>query len=182
MQYRHVQNRHDVSGSPSRPSTFDQRRALHRRRPAAIVVMVALIFGGSLAVGSPVSAHTGGGNATGPEQPHPWPSDKCSYVPSAQSRIFQFSHACQHHDGCYLQQWGSRAQCDSWFLNDMKASCRTGSTRWYARSLCYSIAVVYYIGVRYCGYYSYHRKSVSTPAWYRGRCVMQQVSLAELLR
>lgn len=45
--------------------------------------------------------------------------------------VFDFRHACDHHDGCYqgLDRFGknatiSRRSCDNTFLADMNASCR----------------------------------------------------------
>lgn len=111
----------------------------------------------------PALAHTSGGNATGGGQWHPWPSDGCTKVLNWVPGVFNFTHACQHHDGCYVNRWASRTTCDSWFLNDMNASCPPSSILWINRPNCYSTAYTYYLGVSACGAYSYDHRSVSTP-------------------
>jgi hypothetical protein len=81
-------------------------------------------------------AHTTQGRATpGNDGPHPWSTDGCSTPGikiSSVRGVFNFRHACEHHDGCYKgfprdgkpTYWVSRSQCDLWFLYDMQASCR----------------------------------------------------------
>lgn len=115
---------------------------------------------------TPVAAHTGQGNATpGNNGPHPWPSDGCS-TPGAKISsvpgIFDFTHACIHHDGCYIgfprdgrpTYWVSRLQCDTWFLGDLQASCRWQHgnvlSSWAGRQ-CSTWASVYYRAVRVFG-------------------------------
>ena len=143
----------------SNRTKFGKRLA---RVAASFVFAVGLV---AVAVPSsaPVLAHEGGGNATGGGQWHSWPSDGCTKVPNWMPTVYNFTHACQHHDGCYVQRWAPRATCDQWFLNDMNASCRTGSTFFTNRANCYAIALAYYAGVRACGQYSYDNRSVGTP-------------------
>jgi len=141
------------------PTEFTTRLA----RVAALLAIVVGLAVVSPSASSPVSAHTSGGNATGGGQWHPWPSDGCTKVPNWMPGIYNFTHACQHHDGCYVGRWAERATCDQWFLNDMNASCGTGSTLFTQRSRCRTIALAYYLGVRECGDYSYQQRSISTP-------------------
>ncbi len=123
-----------------------------RAHLADLIVVLALVAGAiGLATASPASAHTGGGAATGGTQWHPWTSDACSWVPDRIPRVFDFSHACQHHDGCYRGHWASRATCDRRFLDDMRASCRTSTTRWWNRPSCHGWAWTYFAGVRMVG-------------------------------
>lgn len=80
---------------------------------------------------------------------------------------FSFGHACVHHDGCYRHHWGSRATCDSWFLNDMNASCdamypHSGKRR----SVCRAEAWKYYAGVRMFGWPAYNSESIMAPLKY----------------
>ncbi len=103
------------------------------------------------------SAHTSGGNATGGGQWHWWRSDGCTKVPNWIPGVYNFTHACQHHDGCYANHWASRSTCDRWLLNDMLAGWCWAS--WNCRNFAYT----YYAGVRACGQYSYNNRSISTP-------------------
>jgi hypothetical protein len=86
--------------------------------------------------GGTAAAHTGQGPAVPANHGwHPWPTDGCS-TPGANigaiPGVFDFGHACVHHDGCYKgfplngqpTYWVSRSQCDQWFIDDMNASCR----------------------------------------------------------
>ena len=113
------------------------------------------------------SAHTTSGYATpGNDGPHPWTTDGCS-TPGANvnavSGIYDFGHACKHHDGCYIgfprngvaTYWVSRWQCDAWFLYDMQASCRwqhgsNPSATWAGRQ-CEQWASNYHWAVRTYG-------------------------------
>lgn len=146
----------------------------YHRQPLAILVLTCVLLLGAAMVGPMGSigkaadrvglgtrlaaAHTTGGSATGGGQWHPWPSDACTKVPNTMPGIFNFTHACQHHDGCYVNRWSSdKATCDRWFLNDMVAGCG-----WW-NSSCLNWAAAYYAGVRACGGYSWDNRSVSTP-------------------
>jgi hypothetical protein len=132
-----------------------------------IQLALAVLLGLGLLVlpgAAPASAHEGQGNATpANDGPHPWPTDACSTpginvnsVPG----VFNFRHACVHHDGCYKgfprngrpTYWVSRSQCDTWFLYDMQASCRwqhgpnpNGS---FAGRQCMQMAATYHWAVR----------------------------------
>ncbi|HEY5877314.1 MAG TPA: hypothetical protein VIU11_00290 [Nakamurella sp.] len=128
-----------------RPVGEDGRGEQARRRPPLrapigagrpVGVVLVIIVGLMLIATGPVAAHTDQGSATpGNNAAHPWPSDGCS-TPGARIStvpgIFDFTHACIHHDGCYTgfprdgrpTYWVSRLQCDGWFLGDLQASCR----------------------------------------------------------
>lgn len=106
-------------------------------RIAVLAAIAALLVGlATLTPGSAASAHTGQGNATPANDGwHPWPTDACSTPGiniNSVAGVFNFRHACIHHDGCYKgflvngnpTYWVSRWQCDAWFLYDMQASCR----------------------------------------------------------
>lgn len=68
--------------------------------------------------------------------------------------VFNFNHACKHHDGCYTgfprkgvpTYWVSRRQCDDWFYDDMIASCK--EYEWDMFDLCRNSAELYYGAVR----------------------------------
>lgn len=94
---------------------------------------------------------------------HPWTSDGCSNVPNWQWGVFNFTHACQHHDGCYRNHWADRYTCDQWFLNDMYASCGTGDTWGVNRWTCRAIARTYYWGVRNLGVSAYYGWTHTAP-------------------
>ena len=144
--------------------TAGAARPRHHRWFVVALAVLAIVGAATLSPAGPASAHTSGGAATGGGQWHPWPSDGCTKVPNTVPGVFNFTHACQHHDGCYVRRFSSsRSTCDSWFLNDMNASCRTSSTLSLNRSRCYAVANVYYLGVRACGDYSWRNRAVSTP-------------------
>jgi Prokaryotic phospholipase A2. len=77
--------------------------------------------------------------------------------------VFDFLHACIHHDGCYqgLNRAGdpariSRFSCDNTFLADMRASCEVPRTTFPANlKRCRDTAVLYYAAVRIFGGKSY---------------------------
>ncbi|MFV0306674.1 MAG: phospholipase A2 [Desertimonas sp.] len=136
-----------------------------------IAILTAVAGVAATAPGSTALAHTGQGNATPANDGwHPWATDGCS-TPGANVNsvwgIYNFRHACVHHDGCYTgfprngqaTYWVSRAQCDAWFLSDMRASCRWQhgsdlSATWRARS-CNTAANTYYGAVRAAGWWAY---------------------------
>ena len=112
-------------------------------------------------------AHRGRGNATpNNDSAHPWKSNGCGpsfagfLIPDSKRGVFNFNHACDHHDGCYAgfprngkpTYWATRKQCDEWFLGDMVASCKvTHGKNWGktgAAKECNSKAYLYRQGVR----------------------------------
>lgn len=135
-----------------------------------VVGVVGTILTGVVMDAGPAAATTKPGvNATSHNQGGEWWStDGCSVVPDSgwhrSARFgwgyYSFQHACVHHDGCYRNRWASRATCDQWFLNDMRASCASLLTN---QASCRERAWLYYLGVRYFGDGAYSRRSVSTP-------------------
>ncbi len=133
------------------------RRTLMLALVCAIMTIVAPVAAG---------AHTTQGSATpGNDGPHPWPTDRCStpgFNVNAVNGVFDFGHACVHHDGCYTgfpqdggpTYWTDRQQCDAWFLYDMQASCRwlhgNPHATWQGRQ-CMQWADNYHWGVRTYG-------------------------------
>ncbi len=107
-----------MSLSPRRALTF-----------AALVGAMTLVLCSGSALG-----HTGPGKATPSNvgKGHPWKSNGCTWSPDAVKGMYDFKHACDHHDGCYIgfprkgipTYWVSKDQCDRWFRDDMRESCR----------------------------------------------------------
>jgi hypothetical protein len=140
-----------------------------RKRGIALVILVLALAAFAPAAG----AHTTQGYATpGNDGWHPWDTDRCS-TPGANINavpgVFDFGHACVHHDGCYKgfpkssggppTYWVSRSQCDYWFLLDMQASCRwkhggNPSATWAGRQ-CLQWASNYHWAVRTYGRNAY---------------------------
>lgn len=146
-----------------------------------IVSRLVLIFALVVAVAffvlpvDTASAHTTQGSATpSNDGTHPWPvspseRSACSTPAnehiggiSAVPGVFDFNHACKHHDGCYEgfprngepTYWVSRWQCDEWFYRDMRASCEE-QARWDVLGGCYNQADIYWSGVRVGGVGAY---------------------------
>jgi hypothetical protein len=134
------------------------------RRPKTVrlvlVVAVAVVLGVALAWSvTPAGVHAADAPATpGNEQleSHSWGERGCT-LPGAAidsvSGLFDFRHACIHHDGCYqgFDRMGDsavidRVRCDELFRVDLTASCEYlhGTSRnWRARE-CESTANAYY--------------------------------------
>jgi len=141
------------------------------RRPRTLrVVLVAMIaaVAGVLLVWSitPADVHAADAPATpGNEMldDHPWGDGGCILPGAAIDSVpglFDFRHACTHHDGCYqgLDRMGGaavidRLRCDELFRTDLAASCEYlhGATHnWRARE-CESTADAYYAVARSFG-------------------------------
>lgn len=134
---------------------------------AAVPALSAIAFLGPLA-GSSEATTTPGVNATPHNSSsHPWSTDGCSVVPDWGlwgGAWFDFNHACIHHDGCYRNRWASKGTCDTWFLNDMNASCGALHPWWSARrGACKDLAWKYYLGVVYFGGGAYSSRSGYIP-------------------
>jgi hypothetical protein len=120
-------------------------RAARRRVAPGLVLVLALLFGSSVAGGGSASAQAA---PSAPTPEFPYPHDGCTLVPDAPSGV-SFTAACNHHDGCYGARQLSRAACDAIFHREMVAACEASrSTRYYT---CRSFASVYYVGVRVFG-------------------------------
>jgi hypothetical protein len=143
----------------------------HVRRPKAVrlvLVVVAAVTVGLALVWSatPAAVHATDSPATpGNEQlqSHSWGERGCT-LPGAAidsvSGLFDFRHACIHHDGCYqgFDRMGDtavidRVRCDELFRVDLTASCEYlhgTSQNWRARE-CASTADAYYAVARSFG-------------------------------
>ena len=141
------------------------------RRPMTVrlvlATVVAAVLGLTLAWAvTPAKVHASDAPATpGTEmlESHPWGENGCT-LPGAAidsvSGLFDFRHACTHHDGCYqgFDRMGSsavidRARCDELFRTDLTASCEYlhgTSQNWRARE-CESTANAYYAVARSFG-------------------------------
>lgn len=147
----------------------------NRSRCAQMVLLTVLAI--AIAPGSAL-AHSGQGNATPSNASgHPWAADGCTLSPDSWSNLYNFKHACDHHDGCYLGfaprggkavYWVSKDQCDRWFLDDMNATCRemhpprSRYLPYSNRDACLDIARGYYNAVQALGA-GWYKRSPSTP-------------------
>ena len=136
----------------------------HARRPMTVrlvlVVVAVVVLGFVLAwSATPRTVHAPDAPATpGNEEleAHAWGERGCT-LPGAAidsvSGLFDFRHACIHHDGCYqgFDRAGDsavidRVRCDELFRVDLTASCEYlhgTSQNWRARE-CASTANAYY--------------------------------------
>jgi hypothetical protein len=146
------------------------------RRPRSAATLLAIPLLGTLILmlmpAIPAAATTTVGvNATPYNNgSHRWGTDGCSWVSDYgihgmnvyygsppwgaalyTTATWDFNHACIHHDGCYGAHWASRATCDWWFLNDMRASCDAMHSNAARRLVCRDKAGQYYTGVRALG-------------------------------
>ena len=141
------------------------------RRPMTVrlvlVTVVAVVLGLTLAWAvTPAGVHAADDPATpGNEmlESHSWGENGCT-LPGAAidsvSGLFDFRHACIHHDGCYqgFDRMGDaavidRMRCDELFRTDLTASCEYlhgTSQNWRARE-CESTANAYYAVARSFG-------------------------------
>ena len=131
------------------------------------VTVVAVVLGLTLAWAiTPAGVHAADEPATpGNEmvEAHSWGENGCT-LPGAAidsvSGLFDFRHACTHHDGCYqgFDRMGDaavidRMRCDERFQTDLAASCEYlhgTSQNWRARE-CESTANAYYAVARSFG-------------------------------
>ena len=137
---------------------------LRVQRPKAVrlvlVSLAVILFGVTLAWSiTPAVAHTVGGSATPGDEEfdgHSWGERGCTLPGAAIDSVpglFDFRHACTHHNGCYegFDRTGAtavidRARCDELFRTDLAASCEYlhGTVQnWRARE-CESTANAYY--------------------------------------
>jgi hypothetical protein len=143
----------------------------HTRRPKTVrlvvLAAVAVVLGVALTWSiTPAGVHAADAPATpGNEQleSHSWGERGCT-LPGAAidsvSGLFDFRHACIHHDGCYqgFDRMGDaavidRTRCDELFRTDLAASCEYlhgTSQNWRARE-CESTANAYYAVARSFG-------------------------------
>lgn len=126
------------------------------------IVGIATVIAATGLGSAAVSAHNGGNAVPSNNYGHWWTTDGCSWVPDSGVAVgggwFDFNHACIHHDGCYRHHWASKATCDQWFLNDMRASCKAIYPNWWSdpwRKSCEGQADLYFRGVQRFGQPAY---------------------------
>lgn len=91
-----------------------------------------------------------------------WSTNGCTVVPDRVWGVFNFNHACDHHDGCYGGQWASRYGCDAEMWYDMNSTCNEMWSWWHpSRGACKVVRDTYYAGVRALGYYAYQQSSIN---------------------
>ena len=142
----------------------------HLRRPRTmdlvLVAAVAVVAGLLLIWSATPKSHVVDVPATpGNEMldDHPWGDGGCILPGAAIDSVpglFDFRHACTHHDGCYqgLDRTGGaavidRLRCDELFRTDLAASCdylHGAAHNWRARE-CDSTADAYYAVARSFG-------------------------------
>jgi hypothetical protein len=83
----------------------------------------------------------------------------CTWVPDRQVGVFDFGHACAHHDYCYMfhryttGQPATQSGCDSRFRADMDATCVQMHPNPFdpiqlaARGACLTTSAAYHAGV-----------------------------------
>ena len=83
-------------------------------------------------------------------------SDSCTAVPDNFGRA-DFTSACDIHDQCYSPQSSTdRLQCDRQLLTNLRLACyQTYSANYALLRSCYTVASIYYIGVRLFGGFFY---------------------------
>ena len=110
---------------------------------AAVVLTLGLA--GGLVVSQPevASAHSAPG------------VNACTYSPDRVWGVYNFKHACNHHDICYRNRWG-RSYCDNTFWREMINQCQRNYGWWNPqRNWCYQAAGVYWVAVRSFGGFRY---------------------------
>ena len=98
---------------------------------------------------SQVSAQSTDSNSAGE-------NDSCTAVPDSFGSA-NFTRACAIHDQCYGPESSTdRAQCDLQLLGYLRLACyQAYATRPAQLLTCYTVAAIYYIGVRLFGGYFY---------------------------
>ena len=132
---------HDERKARVRRPGRQHRTAL--RVAVAVVLAVTIGLGVTAADSKPSAAHTAPG------------VNACTYSPDKVWGVYDFKHACNHHDICYRNRWG-RSYCDNTFWNEMIRSCQSRYA-WYnpQRQWCYQAAGVYWVAVASFGGFRY---------------------------
>jgi hypothetical protein len=133
----------------------------------ALAAVVAVLLGLALAWAvTPGGVHAADAPATPGKRDldaHPWGERGCTLPGAAVdsvSGLFDFRHACTHHDGCYLglDRMGDaaaidRVRCDELFRTDLFASCEHlhGTSQNWRALECRSTADAYHAVARSFG-------------------------------
>ena len=90
--------------------------------------------------------------------------DSCTAVPDNFGRA-NFTKACNAHDDCYAaDSTTDRAECDLQLLIDLRAACLHAYRSQPGLLLtCYTVATIYYVGVRLFGA-SFYQSTTGNPA------------------
>ncbi len=82
--------------------------------------------------------------------------DSCTAVPDTFGSA-DFTTACDTHDDCYSPASDiNRAKCDRQLFLDLRSACYEAySTQPGLLLTCYTVAAIYYVGVRLFGFYAY---------------------------
>ena len=95
--------------------------------------------------------------------PRPLRATSCTAVPDNFGRA-DFTTACDDHDDCYApDSTTDRAECDLQLLLDLRAACSDAYGKQPGPLLtCFTVAAIYYVGVRLFGASFYQSKTGST--------------------
>jgi hypothetical protein len=79
-------------------------------------------------------------------------TDSCNFVPDSFGPA-DFTSACNEHDNCYSNMTHiSRLDCDRAFLEDLTSACAEADfTQPGSRLTCFTVAAIYFVGVRLFG-------------------------------
>lgn len=130
-----------------------------------LLAFVIVVVPAAQAHDGPYATNAVSSNDSGSSTSHDfkWPTNGCTVVPDQINGVFYFNHACDHHDGCYVNHWESRSGCDARFYWNMEASCRHNFSWWNpSRALCRGVRNTYYLGVRALGAPAYYNWSISS--------------------
>jgi hypothetical protein len=81
------------------------------------------------------------------------PTDSCNFVPDSFG-LANFAPACQAHDLCYSSST-DRLTCDLILLRGLQAACNVYPEGSSLRMTCYTVASIYFVGVRLFGWIFY---------------------------
>jgi hypothetical protein len=81
------------------------------------------------------------------------PTDSCNFVPDTFGAA-NFSGACDRHDVCYSSDV-DRLTCDLILLRELRQACNVYPENSSLRLTCYTVASIYFTGVRLFGWTFY---------------------------
>jgi hypothetical protein len=80
-------------------------------------------------------------------------TDSCNFVPDTFGQA-DFSEACDQHDACYSSDV-DRLTCDLILLRELREACNVYPEGSSLRLTCYTVASIYFVGVRLLGWIFY---------------------------